>query len=717
MKPFKRKISTVLIAVLVLTSLPTMSYAAVYDDTADDIKYSVSSNKVVNFSANDFNDVCDDLTDEDLDYVKFKLPDEEEGILYYDYDADEKSNTEVSSSRKYSLDKSPYLKRVTFVPDKDFSGTVTIRYTGYNEDGDSYSGKIKITVKAGSSSSKNAISYTMSYKSDYVKFNAKDFLKVCKTIQSRDLDYVKFSLPDKSDGILYYDYDDKRSEKVSTSRKYYYDDSSYQLSKISFVPDNSFSGTLTIKYTGYDVKGDSYEGKVTITVGEDEDNTKKRISYTAKNSNSAIKFNEDDFNDLCDDLNGRDLDYVKFTIPASSRGVLYYNYSNGQYSSVVTSSKKYYMESSPYLGDVTFLPKDQYSGTFAISFEGWDVKGNSFTGEIAITVGNGSGSGSSSSKAITYSGKANTPTLMKDSDFNSICKELLGNQLSYVTFSLPSESYGDLYYGYTQDGDYSAKVREGTKYYFDGSPYLLNVAFVPARSFSGTATISYTGYDIVGLSYNGTVQVSTSSNSGTVTTPVETPVNTPVLVSSKYFGDVDTSYSWAVPYIDSLYESKIISGSTSGSSKLYSPATNVTRGDFMLLLYRALDMKTTSKTTGFSDVPSGSYYYTAINTAKALGIAQGSDNFFYPDIPITREDAMVFVQRAVNIVGKTIPSGDTESLKSFRDYNAISDYSRSAVAALVKASIITGSDDNMVYPQGGLSRAQVAAIIHRVINR
>jgi hypothetical protein len=291
-----------------------------------------------------------------------------------------------------------------------------------------------------------------------------------------------------------------------------------------------------------------------------------------------------------------------------------------------------------------------------------------------------------------------------------------------VTFSLPSSSYGDLYYGYTQDGEYSAKVREGTKYYYDGSPYLLNVAFVPARGFSGTATISYTGYDVVGLSYNGTVQVSTSGTSGTGTAPVDTPANTPVnppvLVSSKYFSDVDTSYSWAVPYIDSLYEAKVISGSTAtGGSKLYSPATNVTRGDFMLLLYRALNMKTTSKTTGFSDVPSGSYYYTAINTAKALGIAQGSDNYFYPDLPITREDAMVFVQRAVNIVGKTIPAGETESLKSFKDYHAISDYSTSAVAALVKAGIITGSDDNMVYPKGNLTRAQVAAIIHRVINR
>ena len=136
----------------------------------------------------------------------------------------------------------------------------------------------------------------------------------------------------------------------------------------------------------------------------------------------------------------------------------------------------------------------------------------------------------------------------------------------------------------------------------------------------------------------------------------------------------------------------------------------------MLILYRALNFKTSSTTTGFSDVPSGSYYYTAISTAKALGIAQGSENKFYPDSRITREDAMVMVLRAVNITGKTLSSGDTTSLSNYSDGGSISDYSKSSIAALIKAGIITGSDDNKIYPQGNLSRAQTAAIVYRVKN-
>ena len=702
-----------LIAGLIFCFQPYPSYATEFDD-ADDISYSVNSSKTLDFDEKDFADACLDLTDDDLDYVKFRLPDDEEGMLYYNYDKDENSNTKVSASKKYYMNKSPYLSRVTFVPDKNYSGTVAIRYTGYNEDGDSYSGKVKITVKGSSSKSSDSIAYTVSYNKDYIQFNKKDFFNYCSKVQKEDLDFVKFTLPDKKSGVLYYDYSSNSDNtKVTESRKYYYDSSPY-LSKVYFLPDKAFSGTVTIKYTGYDVSGNTYDGKIKITVGDKDDDSEylsDKISYKINSNKNTVTLDEDDFIDLCDELNGQELDYVTFSIPSSSKGILYYNYKDGQYSSIVTSTKKYYVDSSPYLSDVTFVPNSKYSGTTTIPFVGWDVRGKSFHGELSIAV---EGS-SANAKEITYTGIAEAAIIMKDSDFNNVCRDLLGNQLSYVYFTLPSSSSGTLYYGYTQDGNYSAKVRPDTKYYYDGSPYILNVSFVPSNKFSGTVSITYTGYDITGSSYTGTIKITYSNI--TQTPDTSAPANPESLVSSKYFSDVDTSYSWAVPYIDSLYLSGIISGSSSGSNKLYSPASPVTRGDFMLILYRALNLKTTSTATKFVDVPTGSYYYDAIMTARALGIAQGSENYFYPNTPITREDAMVLVLRAVNITGETIPSGDVSGLSSYYDSSVISDYSRSAVAALIKSGIITGSDDNKIYPQGNLTRAQVAAIIYRVINR
>jgi hypothetical protein len=44
---------------------------------------------------------------------------------------------------------SPYLSKVSFVPNASYKGTVTISYTGYGEDGGSYTGNITILVKGG----------------------------------------------------------------------------------------------------------------------------------------------------------------------------------------------------------------------------------------------------------------------------------------------------------------------------------------------------------------------------------------------------------------------------------------------------------------------------------------------------------------------------------------------------------------------------------------
>jgi len=282
------------------------------------------------------------------------------------------------------------------------------------------------------------------------------------------------------------------------------------------------------------------------------------------------------------------------------------------------------------------------------------------------------------------------------------------NTLDYVKFTLPSASAGKLYYGYTSSSKYTSEASASTKYYMGGTPYLLNVAYVPASNATGTTTIAYTGYDSEGSAYKGTVQINLS---GTATTP------TTGLKKSKYFKDVDESYSWAVDYIDSLYNSGIIAGTTVDSStKNFSPASKITRGEFMVLLYRALNLQVNTSAGTFSDVAKGNYYYDAIVTAKALGIAQGSDNKFNPNSSISRQEAMVLAYRALNKSGKTVAAGDVSSLSTYGDNNVIDSYAKESIAALIKAGIITGSDDNKIHPMESITRAQSAAIIYRVKN-
>jgi len=697
-KMINKKIAFIMVLFITVLFIPNVSYAATYGD-AKTISYETDAEEAVTFKRVDFDNACDDLTGENLDYVKFTLPSSTYGTLYYDYD-DGEYDSKVTAAKKYYYAGSPYLSKVAFVPDEDFEGTVSIKYTGYDEDGNTYEGKVKIIVgEDDDEDDDTAEDLTYTIEGDKkLTLDKNDLNDVCDDLNDEDLDYVKFTtLPSSSAGTLYYNYssDDNYDSKVSTSTKYYYDGSPY-LARVSFVPKKDYSGTVTIKYTGYDEDNNSFTGKIKISV---DGTSSSEIAYTV-DDDKTVTFDEDDFYDICDDLNDEALDYVTFTLPSDTKGVLYYNYDDGDYDSKVTAAKKYYYDGSPYLSKVTFDPASKFSGMCTINFKGYDTDGVSFSGTVEITV-NGD---LLTANPITYSATPGSPVYFKEDDFNNVCKKLKDNNLSYVKFKLPSASSGKLYYGYTSATKYTSEVSATTKYYYGGTPFLLNVVYVPVTSATGTATIDYTGYDTDGFAFSGKIQITTSG----------TAVN-PTLKKSQYYGDVDEAYSWAVDYIDTLSKNGIITGSTGLDGKKYFyPAAKIKRGEFMLLLYKALNLQASTGTGNFADVAKGEYYYDAIAAAKALGIAQGSDNKFYPNSSITREDTMVLALRAMNKSGSGVAAADINTLSVYSDKSIISDYAKDSIAALIKAGIITGSDDNKIHPMESITRAEAAAIIYRI---
>lgn len=360
------------------TSSRTSSMSGTVVISIDDgttITYDGELDDYIEFDSDDFDDVCYEVTGKYLDYVKFS-PTSSKGTLYAEYDGTSKGSTTAKSTDKFYIDpgKNDYdLDDVVFVPKT--SGTIELSYTGYNTSGKSFTGKVKITVTAGTLS---AINYTVSG-SSYLgntgaAFSASDFTSALRAKTSKSLSYVTFTLPKSAEGTLYYN----GSTKVTSSTQYKASGSTNSLDKVSFVPAAGVTGSVTINYTARDTSGNNYSGTVVVKTFVGQDTV---LSYST--TGKAASFTALDFTAACYKKLGTTLDYVQFTLPSASQGTLYYGYGTNQQARVsATSSYK----ASTHLAYVSFLPKAGYSGTVSITYKGYDTTGGSYTGTIKVTV-------------------------------------------------------------------------------------------------------------------------------------------------------------------------------------------------------------------------------------------------------------------------------------------------------------------------------------------
>lgn len=174
----------------------------------------------------------------------------------------------------------------------------------------------------------------------------------------------------------------------------------------------------------------------------------------------------------------------------------------------------------------------------------------------------------------------------------------------------------------------------------------------------------------------------------------------------KTFEDIQTS--WAKKEIEALAVRNIITGT---SEKTFSPQKNITRADFIKMLVGVLG-KTEQAASGFQDVSPSDYYFEAVSTAKAIGLAGGTgDNKFNPKAQITRQEMMVLLDRALAISGEQLT--EKASLAAFADRDRVSGYAKDSVSKLIASGIIQGSSGKL-RPQDHLTRAESARVLQLV---
>ena len=203
----------------------------------------------------------------------------------------------------------------------------------------------------------------------------------------------------------------------------------------------------------------------------------------------------------------------------------------------------------------------------------------------------------------------------------------------------------------------------------------------------------------------------------TPTTPVTpgkptTPAKPDQPAASLPFTDVRRG-DWFYDDVRYAYEKGIMTGT---SAALFSPNAKLTRGMIVTILYRMENSPAVSAAPGFTDVKAGEWYSAAVAWAAANGIVTGySETMFGPNDPVTREQLSAILYRYAIYKGMSAVTTE-ENLAHFADGESISPYAVSAMNWAVGAGLINGAD-NRLLPGESASRAQVAAIIHRYLER
>ena len=138
-------------------------------------------------------------------------------------------------------------------------------------------------------------------------------------------------------------------DTLDLSKVTYVLETGYELDKIepSSAKVGGISVTMKVHYI-YTDDTETTTGNSATFKGSTEYNVKvnraqpvvDKIKYSVY-VNTSVDLDSSDFEEVCLDVTGKRLSYVKFTLPSSSRGTLYSNYGYSDESKVSASSKNY----------------------------------------------------------------------------------------------------------------------------------------------------------------------------------------------------------------------------------------------------------------------------------------------------------------------------------------------------------------------------------------
>ncbi len=199
--------------------------------------------------------------------------------------------------------------------------------------------------------------------------------------------------------------------------------------------------------------------------------------------------------------------------------------------------------------------------------------------------------------------------------------------------------------------------------------------------------------------YNDTDYIETD-NSNTI---VET-TNKP----NHKFIDIDNS--WAKSSIEYVADKDILKGVTKTT---FEPKTEVSRAMTATVLGRMSGADAKGLNNTFDDVKENVWYTDYVNWATDNDIVKGiNESKFNPSASITREELAVAIENYLKYSGQEV---ENTTPVTFFDDSKISSSAKSAVYNLRNIGIIKGDTLGNFNPKSNLTRAELSAILERVV--
>ena len=663
------------------------------------------------FAAEDFNAYVSAVTGRAFKYVSFRLPSATIGALYYNYISASIYDYAVAPAQRFYRADTPTVNRVFFVPAKDYAGEVVIEFSGVDSADAPFVGELVIHVtNSGPSHTQPSAEGPFVYRvasGRPVSLDERAFqeqvqlqIGVAETFRYFSL----ASLPSAESGTLYYDAASGSSHAVAVGVNYYWPQD------MRFLANAGYSGIVSVPIVVTALSGKSFDSMLRFVITDEGD---QPLRYKVE-PERRVSLIASDFSDACYRETGYDLSHIVFdTLPPSSAGSLYYLNSTPV---TTKANERYYLQN---LEDVSFLANAGFTGEVSFAFTGYALgytnrNGRVFRGTVTIvstTVVEEKPTIGSTGGVLEYRTWGPAVSLSYQDIYSRAVSSLPGAPTAF-SLSRPEDGTGQLCFDFVSLSNYTP---------FDATrSYLLSdasrVSYLPKAGFSGTSQITYTVSDASGNSYTGSIRF-------TVTPPVY----------SSYFSDMNDAV-WAVQAVDFFRHY----GATNGNSRAgFGPSDAMRRGDFLLLLQR-LFVFPAAGASSYTDVSPDKYYAAAIASAKALGVVTDADTRkvpnpeyeaalqanpkakprvsatvmgFDPEAAITREDAALYLYRALRRAGKIQP-GSAADLSRFPDAGSVSAASAEAMGALVRDGVFQGYVNNLL-PKRTLSRAESMAVLYR----